>query len=207
MARFRIITKFLLIVFLITVIVAIYQYIPLIFSPIVKETELESFANGLLYYKYGIDLDVSNIMLHTNKVIKVTTPFIYAKDSTACYPAAEGSKTFNLAGTEIESKFIDGKVCWSITEKEVVLKSTSTLMVEELASSYVASEEVKIKLTNINAYPIILDMVADLEDKFGNHTFAVYKNQLYLASTRKTFTDNFVVSPYSQTEYSFKLAT
>jgi len=203
--KLRLITKFLLIVFLIGIVVIIYQYIPLMFSPIVKGTELESFADGMLYYKYGINLDVSNIVLHTNKVLEVTTPFVYAKDSTVCYPAVEGSEISSTSGSTIKSEFVDGKICWSITEKEVILKSTKSLSVEELASSYVTNDEVKIKLTNINIYPLILDLIVDLEDKFDNSTFTVYKNQLYLASTRKTFSDNFIVAPYSQTEYSFKV--
>lgn len=203
--RLKLITKFLIIVFLIVVIVVIYQYIPSIFSPVVSETELESFADGLLYYKYGIDLDVSTILLHTNKVLKVTTPFIYARESTVCYDAPEGSQIFSTAGEEIKSEFGNGKICWSMAEKEVVLKSTTPLSVEELASSYVSGNEVKIKLTNINVYPLILNVFVDLEDKFGYNTFSVYKNQLYLSSATKTFSDNFVVPPYSQTEYSFKI--
>ena len=202
----RLITKFLTIVFLIGVIVAVYQYVPLIFSPTLEETELVSFAEGMIYYKYGIDANVSSITLLASKVIEVKVPVVYSRESKVCYPAVEGSELFDKAGSKVESEFSGGKICWSIGEREVVLKSSTRVPVKDFATSYATENELKIKIMNVKAYPLILDIVVDIEDKFGNSTFSVYKNQLYLASTKKTFSDNFIVAPYSQTEYSFKVA-
>ncbi len=203
--RLRLISKFFLIVILIAATVALYQYLPSLFSPTIEVEKSEAFADGLIYYKHGIDLSVSRVALHTTKVLRVKKPVIYAIESSVCYEAESDAKLYRPSGEEIESKPSDGKLCWSIEEEEVVLKHTKPLAVEDLASSYVSGDEVKIKIMNVKIYPIILDLIVDLEDKFGDEQFSVYKNQLLLTTDRRSFSDNFIVAPYSQVEYSFKV--